>query len=86
MLVHLGGDVMLFTDTIVAIVSADAASAHFTHDFLPRIRAEGRLVRCAGNCSSYVVAMIDGRETVYESPISSATLLKRSNFEGVLRR
>lgn len=86
MLVHLGGDRMLFTDSIIAIISADAASSQFTQGYLPRIRAEGRLIRSAKGCASYVIALDDGRETVYESPISSATLLKRSNFRGVLRK
>ena len=86
MLIHLGGDRMLFTDTIVAIISADAASSQFTHGYLPRIRAEGRLVRSAKGCASYVIAVDGGRETVYESPISTATLRKRANFDGVLRK
>ena len=73
MFVHLGGNKMIRTRDVIAIL--DASSPHI-FPFVDRARREGRYVVIAPRD---VKSIIVTDTLVYASPISSHTLMKRAN-------
>lgn len=69
MILHLGGDSILFTSAIVAIISTDALRAKGTRTFFARIKEQGRFVPCSGKAASLVIAQEKGETRVYASPV-----------------
>ena len=80
MYLHVGGDTVVPTGSILAIFDLDNTScSHRTRAYLRRAQEEGRVVNVAEDLpKSFVVAEKDGRETVYLSQLNSATLLRRA--------
>ena len=77
MIFHLGGDSILFTSAIVAIISTDALRAKGTRTFFARIKEQGRFVPCSGKAASLVIAQEKGETRVYASPVSCKALQRR---------
>lgn len=78
MFTHLGGSVMIPTDTIVAIIDLKALQQADTEAFLQTAREEGFVVEVAEQAVSMIVAF----DNVYLSPISSSTLRLRASERG----
>ena len=88
MFLHLGSDVIINTKYIVAIMDLDTTSvSKITKEFL-KISTKSN---CVINVSdedlpkSYVITEEEGIRKVYVSPISSQTLLKRSENKEFLK-
>ncbi|AFQ42115.1 extracellular matrix regulator RemB [Desulfosporosinus meridiei] len=81
MYIHLGGDVLLKTDRIVAIIDLEMTKlSHVNQIFLDKVHKDNRKINYIsekGREKTLVVTMTD----LYFSPISSITLLKRSFTE-----
>jgi len=78
MFLHLGGDVIINKDEIIVILDLETATnAQTTRDFLKNIKEEGTIIPIceSGKERSFVLT----RKSLYLSPISSYTLMKRSN-------
>lgn len=79
MYLHLGDEFIIPYRTIVGIFDLDAVTVTKTgRTFLQGAERAGRLYSISENLpKSFIVCMEDGRETVYTSPISAATLNRR---------
>jgi EAL domain-containing protein (putative c-di-GMP-specific phosphodiesterase class I) len=83
MFVHLGGEVLVRTREIVAIINSEnSLGAQSTREFLKTAREKGLIQEVGHNNFKSIV--ITGR-TVYLSPISALTLKKRSGFISELK-
>ena len=81
MYLHVGGDTVVSTGSILAICDLDnASSSHITRAFLRTAQEADRVVNVAEDLpKSFVVcAPPEGGFTVYLSQLNSATLLKRA--------
>ena len=79
MFLHLGADVLISQDKIIAILDCETAMSNATSEnFLNQIRKEKNIqyISEEGKEKSLVITNSGN----YFSPISSTTLLKRSNF------
>lgn len=76
MYIHLGGNKMIRSTEVVAILDAGTRKApHSLAPFLEAARASGRMETISHEeIKSYVVT----EEAIYPSPITSTTLLKRA--------
>jgi hypothetical protein len=77
-LLHLGGNTVVPTKDLVAILSLDTAKpGTATSEFLQLVHDEGFVQRIAeaGKEKSFVIT----RERIYLSPISAITLAKRAS-------
>ena len=81
MYLHLGQDIIVNEREIVGVFDLDNSTiSRHTRDFLSRAQKEGRVVNVSmERPKSYVVCEKKGRETVYISQISTATLLRRAS-------
>ena len=77
MTLHLGGENVVCLKDVVAIFDAACADAQANRDLLSRAATTGDFSD-QPDCASYIVAMIDGKQKILTSPISSATLLHRA--------
>ena len=80
MYLHLGEGAVVAERDIVGIFDLDTATVSTdTRSYLRHLQDEGR-VRAVGTelPKSFIVVMEDGKELLYTSQISSATLLKRT--------
>lgn len=78
MFLHLGGDTVVLTSELVAIINLEnAMTSASTREFMKVVEEEG-FVRdlSSGQAKSCVVT----DRNIYLSPISSTTLRKRANF------
>jgi hypothetical protein len=81
MYLHLGNNVVVRNDEIVAIFDLDNASqAHLTRQYLTRAEQAGQVVNLSEDLpKSFVVCQTpEGEQRVYLSQLMSATLLKRN--------
>lgn len=80
MYLHLGQDVIVNERTIVGLFDMDNSTvSRHTRAFLARAQREGRVVNVSLELpKSFIVCEENGRETVYISQISTATLLRRA--------
>ena len=80
MYLHLGQDVIVNERTIVGVFDMDNSTvSRHTRAFLARAQREGRVVNVSLELpKSFIVCEENGRETVYLSQISTATLLRRA--------
>ncbi len=80
MYLHLGQDVVVNTNDVVAILDMDNTTvSKITKEFLKGSEAEGFVVNVSEDLpKSYVLCERMGKMFVYISPISSSTLLKRA--------
>lgn len=86
MILHLGGDIVVFIKDIIAIFDySTAMSSDDTKEFLSIAKEEG-FVRVISEDApkSFILTEIDKKSVVYLSPISSTTLMKRSGFVSTL--
>lgn len=78
MFIHLGGDKLINSKSIVAILNADSVlGANSSKEFLRTAQEEGFVANL--NQKEYKSVVITDRD-IYLSPISSLTLKKRANF------
>lgn len=75
MFIHLGGQVSIFDEDIIAILSADTSDkSKTTTEFLNFHRDLGKVISVDKNtCKSIVITP----ETIYFSPVSVSTLRRR---------
>ena len=74
-LLHIGADVTVLLKDVVAILNARAGTGEATREFLGRIRHGGG-IRSAGDGKTKSIIVLGDK--VYNSPISSITLMKRA--------
>ena len=81
MYLHLGQDTIVNERDIVGVFDMDNSTiSRHTRDFLSKAQREGRVVNVSMELPrSFIVYRINGRETVYISQISTATLLRRAS-------
>jgi len=80
MYLHIGSDLMVHSDDIVSILDFEnTTTSKITREFLAVSQEEDFIVNVSEEDlpKSFIVTERDGKTTVYISPISSATLLKR---------
>ena len=80
MYLHLGQNTVVNDKTIVGVFDLDNSTvSRHTRDFLARAQREGRVVNVSRELPrSFILCVENGRETVYISQISTATLLRRA--------
>ena len=80
MYLHWGQDVNVNDTTMVGVFDMDNSTvSRHTRAFLARAQREGRVVNVSLELpKSFIVCEENGRETVYISQISTATLLRRA--------
>ena len=77
MFIHLGGDTVVRSAEVIAIIQNSMESSKITKEFLEAKEREQHLIRISKEeTKSYVVL----RDRIYCSPISSLTLKRRANF------
>jgi len=85
MYIHLGQDVVVHTDSIIGIFDMDnTTSSYITREFLKVAQKDGNIVNVSEDLPKSFVICEDGKNTVYLSQLSSATLLKRNNTGSIL--
>lgn len=79
MYLHLGDEFIIPFQNIVGIFDLDAVTVTKAgRTFLQEAERAGRVSSISENLpKSFIVCMEDGRETIYISPISAATLNRR---------
>lgn len=82
MFIHLGGDVVVPLNDIIAIMDIESSSiSHNTKEFLQTAEDEGFIKKITNdNPKSFILSEKDNKTIIYLSPISSVTLQKRSGF------
>ena len=80
MYLHIGGEVVVRTEDIVAVCDLDnTSSSYLTRQFLARAEKEGRVVNAADDLpKSFIAVEEKGRCILYLSQLSPATLLRRA--------
>lgn len=77
MFIHLGGDTVVRSSDVIAIIDTNMDDSKFTREFLDHKERQQQLIRISKEeTKSYVVLP----DRIYCSPISSLTLKKRANF------
>ncbi len=77
MFIHLGGETLVDSKSIIAIINTEnALGANSTKEFLKTAQEEGFVKKLNSEFTSMVIT----DKTVYLSPISSLTLKKRAGF------
>lgn len=82
MILHLGGDVVVPTKDIIAIIDIDSIIGSKTNEeFLSIAEEEGFVQNISEqDPKALVLTEVDKKSVIYLSSISSVTLLKRSGF------
>ncbi len=82
MFIHLGGDVVVPLNNIIAIMDMESSSlSHNTREFLQTAEDEGFIKKISNDKpKSFILSEKDNNTIIYLSPISSVTLQKRSKF------
>ena len=78
MILHIGGEVVVESARLVAILDEKSVKGSaYMHKFIQEAKKRGE-IRCVsgGQCRSYVI--LD--DAIYASPISSDTLMARANI------
>lgn len=80
MYLHIGGEAVIKKDSVIGIFDLDNTSqSHLTRKYLAAAENAGEVRNAAEDIpKSIVVCSEEGRQTVYLSQLSSATLLGRS--------
>lgn len=81
MYLHLGQDIIVNERDIVGVFDLDNSTiSRHTRDFLSKAQKEGRVVNVSMELpKSFIVCKDRGKEIVYLSQISTATLLRRAS-------
>lgn len=82
MFIHIGENVVIPEDSIIAIMDIDSAKlSEDTKQFLKIADEDGFVKRITkDNHKSFILTEINKKSIIYFSPISSLTLCKRSGF------
>ncbi len=82
MILHLGGDVVVPVQDIIAIIDMETTEqSSINREFLKTAEEEGFIRRISEDPpKSFILTEIGKKTVIYMSPISSTTLLKRSGF------
>lgn len=82
MFIHLGGDIVIPSKDIIAIMDLESSSfSNNTREFLQTAEDEGFIKKISdSNLKSFVLSEKDNKSIIYLSPISSVTLQKRLGF------
>lgn len=82
MTLHLGGDIVVPIKDIIAIFDLETTKLSMVNrEFLEIANEEGFIEEVAeDSAKTFIVAIIEHRTRIFLSPISSSTLLKRTNF------
>ena len=86
MFLHIGGDIEVNKKYIVAIFDLDNTStSKITKEYLKNATLNNRVIKVSEEDlpRSYILTFEKGEEKIYISPISSQTLLKRSNINNL---
>ena len=82
MYLHLGGEICVRIKDVVAIMDLETSStSKITREFLKKTQINSEVISINDEelPKSYVVTESNKKVTMYISPISSSTLLKRAN-------
>ena len=89
MYLHLGSDVSVSLESVVAIMDLDNTSTSvITQEYLKKISKENCVIDVKSDelPKSYVITFENGVQKVYISPISPSTLKKRAeNFDIMIK-
>lgn len=82
MYIHLGNEIVVREDEIIGIFDLDTTTvSKHSRKFLETSEKENRVINVSYELpKSFIVTSKNGKEKVYISQISSATLQKRSNI------
>jgi len=82
MFLHLGGDVVIPLKNIIAIMDIDTTTvSKDTKDFLRIAEEEGFIENISDDLpKSFIITEKNKKSKIYLSPISSVTLMKRSDY------
>ena len=85
MYIQIGGDISLLKKHIVAVFDMDNTTvSKWTRQFLQFGEEDGKVVNVGDELPRSFILADDGKETkIYISPISSATILKRADEDGI---
>ncbi len=88
MFLHLGADVVVFLKDIIAVMDIEkTTTTQISREFLRRSQEKGSVITVSDDLpKSFIVTVKDGQQTVYLSPISTATLNKRILKEPQINR
>lgn len=81
MYLHIGQDFLVNTKQIIGVFDLDTSSisAH-TRAYLAKAQQENRVVEVSADLPKSFIVTSEKKKMVYISPISSSTLLKRSEL------
>lgn len=76
---HIGEEMIVFLNDILAIMDFErTTTSGNTREFLKRCEEKGQVVTVGNDLpKSFILTVRNGKQTVYLSPISAATLKKR---------
>lgn len=79
MFLHIGEEIIVFLNDILAIMDIErTTTSNNTREFLKSCEEKGMIVTVGRDIpKSFIITVNKGKQTVYLSPISSATLKKR---------
>lgn len=82
MYLHIGGDVIIRTQDVVAVCDLDnTTSSLSTRDFLARAEKAGEVVTAGDDLpKSFIICEENGKRRVYLSQLAPATLAKRKTI------
>ncbi len=82
MFIHLGGNVVVLKNDIIAILDLEACSeSAYTRNFLKMSEEDGFVVKISEDePKAFVLTEKKKKTVIYLSPISSMTLCKRAGF------
>ncbi len=87
MYIHIGGDISLLKKNIIAIFDMDnSTTSGWSRQFLQAAEINGSVITVSDELPRTFIVAQAGRKkeySVYISPISSATLLKRAEEDGI---
>jgi len=76
---HIGEEMIVFLNDILAIMDIErTTTSNNTREFLKKCEEKGQVVTVSNEIpKSFILTVRNGKQTVYLSPISAATLKKR---------
>ena len=82
MFLHIGGDVVIPTSSIIAIFDMDTTTiSKDSKDFIKIAEEEGFISTIMDELpKSFIITEVNKKSKIYLSPISSVTLLKRTEY------
>ena len=82
MFLHIGGDVVIPTNSIIAIFDMDTTTiSKDSKEFIKIAEEEGFISTIMEELpKSFIITEINKKSKIYLSPISSVTLLKRAEY------